>query len=88
MRGGPRHGIRHGNLGDALPLVFAPNGVFGGRLRRCKMGLDRRADRREAKAIFTDAMEQLDDVGGFGARRQCEGSLSRAIDDLRDVGIG
>ena len=83
-----RDGIRHGDLGDPLALVFTANRVLGGRLRRHEVFLDRHADGRQAKTVFTDAMKKLDDVPGFGERWQGQWRPSGAIVNVRDVGIG
>ena len=82
-----RDGIRHGDLGDPLALVFAANRVFRGRLRRHQVFLDRHADGRQAKTIFANAMKQLDDVPGFRERWQGQGHASGAIVNVRDIGI-
>ncbi len=55
-------GVGDGNLRGGLPLVFAANRCFRGRLLRRKMLLDGRPDGRQPQTVLAHAMQELDDV--------------------------
>ncbi len=83
-----RDHVGHRRLGCRLALVLPANGVFGGRLLGRQMLLDRRAQRRQTKAVFTHAMKKLDDVCGMEKRRQRRRRVFRASLDPRHISVG
>jgi hypothetical protein len=64
------NGVPHRYLVGRLPLVFAANCLFRGRLLRREVLLDRRADRRQPKTVLAEPMQELDDGSDVEGRRQ------------------
>ena len=55
------NGIGERDLVRRLPLMFAANRGFGSRLARREVLFDRHADRRQAKTVFANAVQELYD---------------------------
>ena len=65
-----RHRVGHRHLRDALPLVLAADGLLGGRVPQREVVVHGDANRRQPKPVLAHAVQQLDDEGGVGVRRQ------------------